>query len=136
MENVQRGGKHRDDDALTDRGPLDPSTRDKGRAGEDRAALFLSSRGLEIVARNVKAAGVEIDLIARDGETIVFVEVRGRADDRLGHPLETIDARKQARLRRGATGWLVGQQLWERVPMRFDVVALVGDDIQWLRDVF
>lgn len=82
------------------------------------------------------AAGVEIDLIGRDGETIVFVEVRGRSDDRLGHPFETVDARKQARLRRGATAWLVGQQLWERVAMRFDVVALVGDDIEWLRDAF
>ena len=95
--------------------------------------------GLEILARNVTAAGVEIDLIVRDGEAIVFVEVRGRRDDRLGHPFETVDARKQARLRRGATGWLVANDLWERVATRFDVVALVGDDpvaIEWLRDAF
>jgi putative endonuclease len=87
----------------------------------------------------VTAAGVEIDLIGRDGETIVFVEVRGRRDDRLGHPFETVDARKRARLRRGATGWLVANDLWERVATRFDVVAIVGDDpctIEWLRDAF
>jgi putative endonuclease len=117
----------------------DASTRDKGRAGEDRAALFLSRRGLEIVARNVTAAGVEIDLIVREADTLVFVEVRGRSDTRLGHPFETVDARKQARLRRGAMAWLVANVLWERVATRFDVIALVGDDdamIEWLRDAF
>lgn len=93
-------------------------------------------RGLEILERNVTCAGAELDLIVRDGETIVFVEVRGRADDRRGHPLETVDLRKQSRLRRGATGWLVQRDLWERVAIRFDVVTLVGDDIEWLRDAF
>jgi putative endonuclease len=115
------------------------STRDKGRAGEDRAALFLSGHGVEIVARNVIAAGVEIDLIVREGETLVFVEVRGRSDARHGHPFETVDKRKQARLRRGAMAWLVTNDLWERVATRFDVIALVGDDdatIEWLRDAF
>lgn len=142
MEGLQRSRRadHDDrDDALNVDDPRDSpdaSTRDKGRAGEDRAAIFLSARGLEIVARNVIAAGVEIDLIVRDGETLVFVEVRGRRDARLGHPFETVDARKQARLRRGATGWLVANDLWERVATRFDVVALVGDDIEWLRNAF
>jgi putative endonuclease len=93
-------------------------------------------QGLEIVARNVTHAGAEIDLIARDGETIVFVEVRSRADDLRGHPLETVDERKQARVRRGATGWLLVHDLWERVPVRFDVIAIVGDDLQWIANAF
>lgn len=112
------------------------TTRERGRAGEQRAAEYLSRRGLEILERNVTVAGAEIDLIACEGDTIVFIEVRGRADDRLGHPLETVDARKRSRLRRGATGWLIQQDLWERVAVRFDVVALVGDDVEWLRDAF
>jgi putative endonuclease len=100
---------------------------------------------LEIVASNVTCAGAEIDLIARDPAepepdepwTCVFVEVRGRSDDRLGHPLETIDDRKQARVRRAATAWLIEHDLWERVAVRFDVIALVGDDDPlWLRDAF
>lgn len=114
----------------------EPSTRERGRKGEDRAATYLVRRGLEVIERNVTVAGAEIDLVTRDGETIVFVEVRGRADDRLGHPLETVDARKQARLRRGATGWLIRHDLWERVAVRFDVVALVGDDIEWITNAF
>lgn len=116
-----------------------PSTRARGLQGEDRAVEHLQHHGLEILARNVTAAGAELDVIARDGETIVFVEVRKRSDDLRGHPLETIDARKQARIRRGATGWLIAQDLWERVPVRFDVVAIVGEDneqLEWLRDVF
>ena len=116
-----------------------PSTRERGQRGEERAAEHLLRSGLEILARNVTAAGAELDLIARDGETIVFVEVRKRSDDRRGHPLETIDARKQARIRRGATGWLITQGLWERVAVRFDAIAIVGEDdqrIEWLRDVF
>jgi putative endonuclease len=116
-----------------------PSTRERGQRGEDRAAEHLLRHGLEILERNVTAAGAEIDLIARDGETIVFIEVRKRSDDLRGHPLETIDTRKQARVRRGATGWLIARGLWDRVAVRFDAVAIVGDDdqqIEWLRDVF
>jgi putative endonuclease len=112
------------------------STRERGRAGEDRAAAFLIAQGLEILERNVTCAGAELDLVARDGDAIVFVEVRGRSDDHRGHPFETVDARKQARVRRGATGWLVRQNLWERVAVRFDVVALVGGELEWLKDAF
>lgn len=111
-------------------------TRERGRAGEDRAAAFLIAQGLEILERNVTCAGAELDLVTRDGETIVFVEVRGRSDELRGHPFETVDARKQGRLRRGATGWLVRRGLWERVPVRFDVIALVGGELEWLKDAF
>lgn len=105
----------------------------------------MEQHGLAILDGNVTLAGAEIDLIARDPAeseldepwTCVFVEVRGRSDDRLGHPLETIDARKQARVRRAATAWLVSRDLWERVAVRFDVIALVGDDDPlWLPDAF
>ena len=112
------------------------STRDRGRAGEDRAAALLLEQGLELLARNVTSFGAELDIIARDGETIVFVEVRSRADADRGHPFETIDARKQARLRRGASGWLIERELWERVPVRFDAIAIVGEDLEWLKNCF
>ena len=114
----------------------DESTRERGRAGEDRAVAFLRERGLTILERNVTHAGAELDVIAREGDTIVFVEVRMRTRDDRGHPFETIDARKQARVRKGATGWLVARGLWERVFVRFDAVAVVGDQIEWLRDCF
>ncbi len=110
------------------------STRERGLAAEDEAARFLESRGLSVVERNVELAGGELDLIAllprgepggeRDADTVVFVEVRSRADARAGSPLETINRRKRARVRRTATAWLVARDLWEKVAVRFDVVGI------------
>lgn len=107
-------------------------------------AWFLRRAGLRLVARNVELAGVELDLIARDprrpGCPIVFIEVRSRASDRRGDPAQTVGARKQARLIRGATAWLLREGLWERVPVRFDVVSVIVDGpssrIRWIEDAF
>jgi putative endonuclease len=116
--------------------PASPSTRVRGQLAEEQAARFLEARGLLVVDRNVRAGGVELDLVGLMPagvddrvDTYVFVEVRSRGDDRAGTPEETVDSRKQARLRRGAAAWLVGRDLWETVAVRFDVVSvLTGDD--------
>jgi putative endonuclease len=99
-----------------------------GREGEERAALHLAGLGYRILARNVRAGGVEIDLVAGRGGLAVFVEVKARRGRAHGGAEEAVDARKQARLVRGAAAWLAGQPLrFSRV--RFDVVAceLAGD---------
>jgi putative endonuclease len=106
-----------------------------GREGESRAARYLERQGYRIVARNDRAARVEIDLIARRGSLLVFVEVKSRraaqtsanAPDPTGHgqAAEAVDARKQARLRRGAMAWL-DEHPAERSRarrLRFDVVT-------------
>ncbi|MCY1010311.1 YraN family protein [Nannocystis pusilla] len=104
----------------------------RGQLAEDRAARFLEARGLLVVDRNVRAGGVELDLVGLIPagvddrvDTYVVVEVRSREDDRAGLPEETVDPRKQARLRRGAAAWLVGRDLWETVAVRFDVVSVL-----------
>lgn len=126
------------------------STRARGLHAEAVVARYLADHGLVIVDRNVRAGGVELDLVALlpagphdPVDTYVFVEVRSREDDRAGLPEETIDVRKQARLRRGATAWLIGRDLWERVAVRFDVVSvLVGAEnaeaprITWIPGAF
>jgi putative endonuclease len=93
--------------------------------------LLVEEGRLEIVARNVVAGGVELDIVARDPlaspPLYIFVEVRSRSDARLGHPLETIGPGKRKRLIRGASAWLVAKSLWERVAVRFDVVAITKD---------
>ncbi len=107
-------------------------------------ADHLVAHGLEIVARNVQAAGAEIDLVARERDgtrpaTVVFVEVRSRASSRHGSPLETVDRNKQRRIIRGATAWLTAKGLWERVEVRFDVVGVdvaAGGQPQWIRGAF
>ncbi len=77
-----------------------------GSEGEARAAAHLEARGYRIVGRNVRAGGVEIDLVARRAGVVVFVEVKTRRSGRSYAPEESVDARKRARLVRGAAAWL------------------------------
>jgi putative endonuclease len=102
-------------------------TRALGQAGEAAAARFLARRGLVILARNLRSRLGEIDLVARDGATLVFVEVKARRGV-LGDPPEAaVDARKRARLTRLALGYLAARRLGER-SCRFDVVGVSLDE--------
>lgn len=123
------------------------STRERGLAAEEEAVRFLESRGLVVCQRNVHAGGAELDIIAElrpireaDPLTIVIVEVRSREAEDCGSPLETVDRRKRAQIRRGATAWLVERGLWERVAVRFDVIGIVlqgeAPRIQWIPGAF
>jgi putative endonuclease len=93
-----------------------------GAEGERRAARLLRRRGYRILARNARADGVELDRVAARAGLVAFVEVKTRTSRRYGAPAEAVDARKQARLVRGARAWL--QQLPRRPRrVRFDVVV-------------
>jgi putative endonuclease len=97
-----------------------------GAEGEARAATHLKRRGYRIVARNVRAGGVEIDLIARRGSWTIFIEVKTRRSRRTGLPEEAVDARKRARLVRGAAAWL-HEHARTGTRVRFDVVVCEVD---------
>jgi putative endonuclease len=101
-----------------------PRARDGGLGteGEARAAAWLSARGYRILARNVRAGGVEIDLIAARGPLLAFVEVKARRSRRAGAPEEAVDFRKRVRLVRGAGAWLAAHPGPAR-RVRFDVIA-------------
>jgi putative endonuclease len=108
----------------------------RGAAAEGLAARFLTARGLVIVQRNYRCRGGEIDLIARDGETLVFVEVRLRRNRAFGTAAESITAAKRRRLRLAARHYLA--RLGREPPCRFDAVlldALATENIEWLRGV-
>ena len=107
-----------------------------GARAEALAAAFLEARGLVVVERNWRRRCGEIDLIARDGDTLVFIEVRLRRSRAFGGAAASIHAAKRARL--VATAGLYLANLPGSPPCRFDVVlldALAADRIQWLRDV-
>jgi len=105
-----------------------------GGAAEDRAAEYLSQRGLAVIARNYRTRLGEIDLVARDGEVLVFVEVRMRSDGHFGGALESITPGKQRRIAAGAAQFLAQ---FPRPPRcRFDVVALDKGEIRWLKGAF
>ena len=117
-------------------GPRD--ARARGGAIERLAARWLTARGLMLEASNQHAKGGEIDLVMRDGEVLVFVEVRHRADRRHGHPLETVTAAKQRRLIRAARFYLQRNRL--SCPCRFDVLAVTGHppalEFEWVANAF
>ncbi|MDB5092973.1 MAG: YraN family protein [Candidatus Eremiobacteraeota bacterium] len=94
---------------------------ERGRAGEDAAVALLEANGYRIVARNVRLPGGEIDVIAREGDVVVFVEVKARAGSSFGSALSAVDARKRATLRALASDWL--QIAAPRARARFDIVT-------------
>ncbi|HXW84636.1 MAG TPA: YraN family protein [Candidatus Binataceae bacterium] len=93
-----------------------------GSFGERLAARHLRRRGYRIVARNFRAPGGEIDLVALDGGTLVFIEVKTRTDERFGTPAEAVDEDKQNHIRVAAAGF----PRRRGVPTRFDIVAILG----------
>jgi len=95
----------------------------RGRAAEDAAVRHLAALGFEIVARNVWLCGAELDLVARDGDVVVFVEVRSRSNRRFGSAAATVRWRKIARVARAAQAYLSMHGL-QRAPARFDVVGV------------
>ena len=107
-----------------------------GAAMEEAAARHLQAAGLRIAQRNYRCRRGEIDLIAWDGGTLVFVEVRFRRNDQFGSASSTVDRRKQDKLLATAENYLQRHKL--DCPCRFDVVAIEGgpDNIQWIPHAF
>jgi len=97
-----------------------------GRSGEAEAARFLAGLGYRIIARRERVLRGDIDLIALDGRTVVFVEVRARSDLLHGHPAESVDARKQRRIAELATAYIRRHHL-EDCHVRIDVVTVLFD---------
>jgi putative endonuclease len=98
-----------------------------GNRGEKAAAKFLRRKGLRILARQFETRWGELDLIARDGDTLVFVEVKTRRSGGTTHPTEAVDRRKQTHLTKAALVWLKKNGLLGH-RTRFDVVALIWSD--------
>jgi putative endonuclease len=110
--------------------------RDRGRHAEETAAAYLQQCGLTLLERNYHCRFGEIDLIARDGETLVFVEVRMRAGNAFGGAAASITAAKRDKLLRTARHYLAG--LARSPACRFDAVLLNGNSAapEWLKNVF
>lgn len=105
-----------------------------GRAAERRAADWLSARGWRILARNFRTRRGEIDIVAQDGDAVVFVEVRSRSRRDYGGPAETVGWLKQRRLRAAAA--VYASRLDPTVPLRFDVISVEPEGIEHIVDAF
>lgn len=111
-----------------------------GSAGEAAAVKYLQRAGYEIVETNYRTRTGEIDIVARDGQTCVFVEVKARSGLAFGRGAEAVDSRKRARIVKVAEEWLFENEV-EDALVRFDVVALTrsgrGDlEVELIKDAF
>lgn len=118
-----------------------PHAVGKGRVAEERAVAWLRRRGYSPRARNVRNAGGELDLVAHDGDTLCFVEIKARARNAFGGAVAAVDRDKRRRLIRAARAFLAAHP-WDG-PCRFDVLAMdledgAGDEARFtlLRDAF
>ena len=107
----------------------------RGRWGEDLAARWYTDRGYMVVARNWRCPSGEIDLVARRGRVVVVVEVKARRTDAFGPAASAVGPLKQQRLRRLAAEWLATSGI-RGVEVRFDVVAITGDEIDVIEGAF
>ena len=106
----------------------------RGRAGEEAAARYLESIGFRILRRTARGPGGEIDIMARDGPVLVFVEVKARGGRTFGSALGAVDARKRARIRALAADYL--QFFPAATEVRFDVITFEGGRIAHHRGAF
>lgn len=115
-------------------------TRALGRLGESLAEAHLRRAGFRILARNVHLRHAELDLVARDGAALVFVEVRLRTSARFGGAAESVDRRKQRRIAAAAAELLARGGLPRAARIRFDVVAIDASAepprVEHIRDAF
>lgn len=112
-----------------------------GREAEQLAERHLLAHGLQLVARNFRCRCGELDLVCRDAGLLVIVEVRQRMRDDFGGPLASIGYVKQMRIRRATAYFLLQEQRWQQLPVRFDVVTVLGSpggehELRWMPNAF
>lgn len=117
------------------RGGKKKNTRQTGTDYEREAGRYLKQLGCEILVYNYRCKAGEIDIVAKDGDTIVFCEVKYRSDRRKGSPLDAVDERKQRTIYRCAMFYLMEHRLQE-VPCRFDVIGIEGTAVTHIKDAF
>lgn len=116
------------------------SSRELGQQAEIFAAELLVQQGLILLEKNVTFRVGELDLIMKDKDSLVFVEVKRRKKDKFGGALEAITATKKKRLTKAALTYLQRNKLIDKIPCRFDLVAVTDDNGQlfgqWIKNIF
>lgn len=113
-----------------------------GKQAESRACDFLQAKGLKLIEKNFRSNLGEIDLIMKEDNTLVFVEVRSRKASAYGVSCETIDRNKKRKIIKTANVYLKKEKLCEKIDCRFDIIAIdyikdkIHGDLIWIRDAF
>lgn len=112
------------------------NNRQTGTEKEKLAAQYLDGRGMQIICRNFRCAQGEIDLIGYHEGYLVFVEVKYRRTQKSGSALEAVTPAKQRKICRVADYYRYTQRLGNFTPVRYDVVAVQGEEIHWVKNAF
>lgn len=112
------------------------NTRQRGTEKEQLAAGYLAEHGMRIVEQNFRSRQGEIDIIGYHDGCLVFVEVKYRASLSKGSALEAVDFRKQRQICRTADYYRMRRCLGEDTPVRYDVLAIQGEEIEWIQNAF
>ncbi|MGL6030415.1 MAG: YraN family protein [Legionella sp.] len=114
------------------------SSKQEGSRAEQKAMDYLCQQGLKFVARNYSCRLGEIDLIMRDKDLLVFIEVRARASARFGGGATSVTASKQQKIIKTTTHYLLQHKLYDKQAVRFDVVSIDGPSatLSWIKDAF
>lgn len=110
--------------------------RQTGAFWEEAAVVYIERAGVRILERNFRCSQGEIDIIGSHQGCLVFLEVKYRKDDKFGSPAEAVDFRKQNKICRCADFYLYQHRISPDRPVRFDVVAVCGEKIQWIQNAF
>lgn len=110
--------------------------RQIGASYEKLAAEYLTGNGYEILEYNYRNRTGEIDLVAKEGEYLCFVEVKYRKDTSMGSPLEAVNWKKQRNISKVAKYYLLTHGYSEWTPCRFDVVGITGNEIELVKNAF
>ena len=110
--------------------------RTEGSIHEREVCRYLKAEGMQILCRNFRCRSGEIDIIAMDGNCLVFTEVKYRSGRRCGDPLEAVDYHKQYRICRVADFYLVSRHIPRQTPCRFDAASVCADGIRLVRNAF
>jgi putative endonuclease len=107
-----------------------------GKNAEELACQFLEQQGLTVLLRNYRRRSGELDIVARDGDVLVIGEVRARSSDEFGGAAASVDGWKQHKIVRAATQLLQERKDLAKMRVRFDVLAVRGERVEWIKHAF
>lgn len=121
---------------MPESGDADMNKRAVGTAYEKLAGEYLKQQGYEILEYNFRCRMGEIDIVAKEGDYLVFVEVKYRSGRQKGSPLEAVDTRKQRIISKVASYYCLTHGYGETTPCRFDVAAICGEEYTLVKNAF
>lgn len=107
-----------------------------GKAKEELAIAFLQTKNIKIIAKNYQCRHAEIDIIALDQDTLIFIEVKYRSNTEYGKPYEAVSVLKQKKISMAAITFLINNRCYLNLQKRFDIISILGNEFNWIKAAF